>query len=52
MTRLLVDNDDHINRQFQGMFAIGGFDTRGTWSGQEALRLLESGEFDVLLLSA
>jgi CheY-like chemotaxis protein len=29
-----------------------GFDTRTTWSGQEALALLQSSEFDVLLLDS
>ena len=32
------------------MFAMGGFDSRGTWSGQEALRLLGHGAFDVVLV--
>lgn len=52
MTKLLIlDNDDQLNWSFQEMFARGGFDTHGTCSDQEALRLLGSGEeFDVVLI--
>jgi CheY-like chemotaxis protein len=51
MTRLLiVDCDDRINERLQEMFVGRGFYTYGTWSGQEALKLLELGEFDVLLV--
>jgi CheY-like chemotaxis protein len=51
MTKLLiVENDDHLNCWLRDMFASGGFDTHGTWSGQEALRLLASGEFDTVLV--
>ena len=48
---LIVDTDDHLNRWFQELFGMGGFDTQGTWSGEEALRLLGGlGPFDVVLV--
>lgn len=51
MTKLLiVECDDHINGRFQEMFAARGFDTFGTWSGHEALKLLESAEFNIVLV--
>ena len=47
---LIVDNDDRILWKFQEMLENGGFETTATWSGHEALGLLRSGVFDVLLV--
>jgi len=47
---LIVECDDHTNGRFQEMFAARGFDTFGTWSGHEALKLLESAEFNIVLV--
>jgi CheY-like chemotaxis protein len=47
---LIVDNDDRILWKFQESLEDAGFDTTATWSGQEALVLLKSGAFDVLLV--
>lgn len=47
---LIVDNDDRILWKFQEALENAGFDTTATWSGQEALVLLKSGVFDVLLV--
>jgi CheY-like chemotaxis protein len=46
---LIVDNDDRILWKFQDVLENAGFRTRATWSGHEALALLKSGEFDILL---
>src|SRR5437016_5143372 len=47
---LIVDNDDRILWRFQEMLENAGFNTTATWSGHEALGLLRSGVFDVLLV--
>lgn len=47
---LIVDNDDRILWAFQEHLESAGFDTEATWSGREALALLGSGKFDVLLV--
>jgi CheY-like chemotaxis protein len=47
---LIVDNDDRVLWEFQESLENAGFDTTATWSGQEALVLLKSGVFDVLLV--
>jgi CheY-like chemotaxis protein len=47
---LIVDNDDRILWKFQEILGSKGFETRATWSGHEALAMLRSGEFDVLLV--
>lgn len=47
---LIVDNDDRILSKFQAMLENAGFNTTATWSGHEALGLLRSGVFDVLLV--
>jgi CheY-like chemotaxis protein len=46
---LIVDNDDRILWKLQEVLENAGFHTRATWSGHEALALLKSGEFDILL---
>lgn len=47
---LIVDNSQCALEAFQKVLARVGFDTRTTWSGREALDLLGSQEFDVLLV--
>lgn len=47
---LVVDNDEGIQRLLQGILVDMGFETRTTWSGYEALALLESRPVDVLLV--
>jgi CheY-like chemotaxis protein len=47
---LIVDNNEDILWTLQATIENAGFDTRTTWSGFEALALLESREFDVLLV--
>jgi len=47
---LIVDNNERVLWVYQEMLENAGFDTKTTWSGREALDLLRSGEFDVLLV--
>ena len=47
---LIVDTNDSVLIAFQKRLHDAGFDTRTTWSGHEALALLQSSEFDVLLM--
>lgn len=47
---LIVDNDDRILWAFQEHLENAGFNTEATWSGHEALALLGSGKFDILLV--
>ncbi len=47
---LIVDNNEHILWSLQEALEDAGFDTCTTWSGHEGLALLQSKEFDVLLV--
>jgi CheY-like chemotaxis protein len=47
---LIVDNSERILRTFQSVLVNADFDTHTTWSGREALALLKSQEFDLLLV--
>jgi CheY-like chemotaxis protein len=47
---LIVDNDDRVLWRFQELLEDQGMITRATWSGHEALAMLQSVEFDVLLV--
>jgi CheY-like chemotaxis protein len=47
---LIVDNNEDTLQTLQGVLEGAGFDTETTWSGREALGLLESQGFDVLLV--
>jgi CheY-like chemotaxis protein len=47
---LIVESNDTMAEAFQSRLQDAGFDTRTTWSGHEALALLQGSEFDVLLL--
>lgn len=47
---LIVESNDAMAAAFQTRLQEAGFDARTTWSGHEALALLRSVEFDVLLM--
>jgi CheY-like chemotaxis protein len=47
---LIVDNDECVLRTLQTLLENADFDTETTWSGHEALALLQSQHFDVLLV--
>ena len=47
---LIVDNSDKELGTLRGILGRAGCDTVGTWSGMEALNLLQSKDFDVLLV--
>jgi CheY-like chemotaxis protein len=47
---LIVESNDATAAAFQNKLQDAGFDARTTWSGHEALALLQSNEFDVLLM--
>jgi CheY-like chemotaxis protein len=48
---LIVDNDEEEAAQLGTVLQRAGYDSNATWSGLEALELLKSGEFDVVLVS-
>lgn len=48
---LIVDNDPEESRTIGVMLERAGYDSRTTWSGFEALELLKSGEYEILLVS-
>jgi DNA-binding NtrC family response regulator len=48
---LIVDNDEHILTSLEALVKNEGFDSRTTWSGHEALALIESHPFDVVLVN-
>jgi len=47
---LIVDNNERVLYTVQELLEDSGFDTRTTWSGQEALELLATRDFDVLVV--
>jgi len=47
---LIVDNNEHVLGTLQSVLRTADSDTRTTWSGREALELLGSEGFDVLLV--
>jgi CheY-like chemotaxis protein len=47
---LIIENDESFLATFRKVFGEASFDTHATWSGHEALTLLKSREFDVLLV--
>src|SRR5579864_8569521 len=49
---LVVESNDKMAEDFQARLQNAGFDTRTTWSGHEALALLQAREFDVLVLDS
>lgn len=49
---LIVDNNEAESERLGVMLQRAGFDSIATWSGLEALKLLKSGEYDILLVSS
>ena len=49
---LIVDNDEKESNRLEAMVREAGYDTISTWSGLEALELLESQKIDILLVSS
>jgi DNA-binding response OmpR family regulator len=49
---LIVDNDEKEARTLGVMLDDAGYASRTTWSGLEALELLQSGEYDIVLVSS
>jgi CheY-like chemotaxis protein len=49
---LIVDNNEQESGRLGVMLQGSGFDSIATWSGLEALELLKSGEYDILLVSS
>lgn len=47
---LIVDNNENVLGTLQRVLENTGFDTRATWSGCEALELLKTEDFQVLLV--
>jgi len=47
---LIVDNSEDVLNAVDKLLRNEGFDTRTTWSGHEALALMQSQPFDVLLV--
>jgi len=47
---LIVDNNEDVLNALDKLLRDEGFDTRTTWSGHEALALMQSRSFDVLLV--
>jgi CheY-like chemotaxis protein len=48
---LIVDNNEEETRVFAAMLERAGYEPQTTWSGLEALQLLQSEEFAILLVS-
>lgn len=49
---LIVDNDEEESGRLGVMLQRAGYDSIATWSGLEALELLKSGEYGILLVSS
>jgi CheY-like chemotaxis protein len=49
---LIVENDDHALALLETLVRREGFDARTTWSGHEALALIESRPFSVVLVDS
>jgi CheY-like chemotaxis protein len=47
---LIIDNSEDVLNALDKLLKEDGFDTRTTWSGHEALALIQSHSFDVLLV--
>ncbi len=47
---LVVDDDEHVLIALQALLENEGYETSTAWSGQEALRLLRLGTFNLILL--
>ena len=49
---LIVDNNEEESGRLGVILQRAGYDSIATWSGLEALELLKSGEYDILLMSS
>lgn len=49
---LIVDNDEEEARTLEAMLQQAGYNSSITWSGLEALELLKSRAYDILLVSS
>ena len=49
---LIVDNDDRVLYSLEELVRSEGFDIRTTWSGREALALIQSQPFDLVLVDS
>jgi CheY-like chemotaxis protein len=49
---LIVHNNEEESGRLGVMLQRAGYDSIATWSGLEALELLKSGEYDILLVSS
>lgn len=49
---LIVDNDEEEARSLEAMLRQAGYASSTTWSGLEALELLKSRAYDILLVSS
>lgn len=47
---LIIHNDDHMLKGLESLLTKEGFHTRATWSGHEALALLKSRPFELVLM--
>ncbi|MBZ5702564.1 MAG: response regulator [Acidobacteriia bacterium] len=47
---LVLDNSEEVLARLETLLAGAGYETLATWSGLEALRQMEAGSFDALLL--
>jgi CheY-like chemotaxis protein len=47
---LILDHDEQVLMDLESLLESAGFETTTTWDRQEALRLLNSRDFDLLLL--
>jgi len=49
---LIVENDAHVLHSLEAVVRSEGFDAGVTWSGREALALIESQHFDLILVDS
>jgi CheY-like chemotaxis protein len=49
---LIVENDDRVLQSLEDLVRSEGFDIRTTWSGREALALIQSQPFDLVLVDS
>jgi CheY-like chemotaxis protein len=49
---LIVENDEGVLPSLEAVVKSEGFDTRTTWSGREALALIQSQPFDLVLVDS
>jgi CheY-like chemotaxis protein len=47
---LIVENDERLLNSLESLAKDVGYDIRATWSGREALALLQSHDFDLVLV--